>query len=324
MVQNTSENPSRGKGRCGISQLRSILIERLEVLLQERGGVGEISLLQLPEKVADDTLKVLITNQEGRPVAVILWSSSVEPQHVATNIQRAREAKAALGNKWGSSVLEPILAGEIDGRSFGVFPYCEPLANRWLPWLLQRIRLWPGIRDWLRAAIYKTVTETSDIERTTDFLHPLHFLADNEHLSHSVRRSAARAADRLSQGQWVPRYILAHNDLWKANILLRNNHPYSWRIHPGAFVIIDWAGAQLRGHAIYDLIRLALSLRLPRRILFDELGVHCKLLQCDHSDAHSYLLASLGYLGLHLNHFPESRYHACVEECCSMVTRFGV
>ena len=103
-------------------------------------------------------------------------------------------------------------------------------------------------------------------------------------------------------------------DLWQDNVLLDTTST-SIRALTSEFVIIDWAGANLKGYGIYDLLRLARSMGLTRHALARELHVHARILGCQLTDSMGHLLASLGYLGMHLEHFPSERYVLLVRRC---------
>ena len=90
----------------------------------------------------------------------------------------------------------------------------------------------------------------------------------------------------------------------------------------GVLAVIDWGASMLKGHAIYDLMRLGQSLRLSRRRARAELHRHCQMLGTNVAGAKAYLLAALGHLGMHLDQFPVGNYVACAEMCCGML--FGM
>lgn len=298
------------------------LRDQLADALAEHGGLGEISSLCAPKPVADDSLKLMIRDAAGNPVAVMLCSSPLQPELVERSMGRARDAGRLLGVGLSRVILNPFLAGHLDGCSYGVFPYREPLSGGRSRWVVQRLKLWPGIRSWLRGVIRTTARGVTEKEWAGDFLAPLEHLAANRLVNDRIRREASGAAGRLSSGQWRPRYVLAHNDLWKDNILLAPGRCRSGFYSPGDFILIDWPGSTLKGHAIYDLIRVARSFGLPRWLLRREVRAHCHLLGCAVEDARSYLLASVGHLGMHLQYFPVNRYLQCVSSCCE--TLFGL
>ena len=80
-------------------------------------------------------------------------------------------------------------------------------------------------------------------------------------------------------------------------------------------MVIDWPGAQARGHALFDLVRLAQSMSLSPAGLRAEVDRHCALLGCDRVDAMSYLLAGVGHMAASLEHFPMETFLHMVREC---------
>ena len=293
--------------------------ERAEAVLEMRGQLGGVSRLCPPKEVVDDTLKLLITAKDGRRAAVIRWSSEVAPHGVAEETELARKAKELLGARLGAVVLDPLLTGEVGGRSFTMLPYCEPLKESRVRWLVQRLLLAPRILEWLRLATECTAREATEDQIESDFRLPLEFMMQNEQLGARIREEARRAVRLLDDGHWRPKYVLAHNDLWKGNILIRRG---SGRDSPGEFrgvVVIDWGSAVLRGHAMYDLIRLAQSMRVRRGRIATEVRHHCRILGATSECAKAYLLAALGHIGMHLGHFPVERYNFCAQICCQVL-----
>jgi hypothetical protein len=69
------------------------------------------------------------------------------------------------------------------------------------------------------------------------------------------------------------------------------------------------------GHAIYDLVRLAISLGLSTRRLSEQVRLHGVALGCTPAQSTHQLLAALGHPGLHLGDGPEERFVAVVEQC---------
>lgn len=274
-------------------------------------AVSSIEVLCVAKSVADDPSKWLLRDNNGEPAAVVKCASQAAPDLVAREAAIARQVKASLGSTIGSPVVEILASGSIDGLSYMVMPYHRPLSRSRLVWQLQRWQLSGALFAWLRAAVHASVATPSEDQVASDFHLPLRCLADDADFGDGVRSAARQALARLESGEWVPRYSLYHNDLWRDNILLRTRSGAEGGRYP--FVIIDWAGARLRGHAIYDLVRLAGSMRLSAQALRGEVTAHCQSLGCDASVATSYLLAGLGYLGMHLEAFPKPRYLASAE-----------
>ena len=71
----------------------------------------------------------------------------------------------------------------------------------------------------------------------------------------------------------------------------------------------------MEGYALYDLVRLAQSMRTGRRFLRTELERHCRVLQCEPADAQSYLITALGHIAMHLEYLPMERYLRLAKSC---------
>jgi hypothetical protein len=160
------------------------------------------------------------------------------------------------------------------------------------------------------------------IQTNGDFATALRHIAAHQRLGPAIRNGAAQATERLDCGQWTPMHALAHNDLWKGNILLDPKSPWRGAAF-GRFAIIDWLGASVAGYPIYDLIRLAQSFKVSQRTLDREVRLHCSILGCELVDAGGYLAAALGNLGLHLEEFPEDRYVELADACWSTLSLVG-
>jgi hypothetical protein len=292
---------------------------QLKDVMNSQGGLGTITYLNISKPVADDTIKLQIRDHKGRIFAVVLCSSPVSPGLVARGIDKAAQVRDALNSELGQVILRPLMRGEFNSLTYVVLPYCKPISKFKLRRFLQRGYLRPRVLKWLRQVTTETMTEPSPDELQSNFLIPLKQIVANQRMSGQIHAAAAMAIKRLSTSQWHPRYVLAHNDFWEDNLLMSPNQ----QDNDFGFVIIDWPGANIRGHAICDLLRMAMSLKLTPRHLLDELQQHCRILDCSIVDATGYLLASLGFIGMHLEHFPMERYVALTENCYHSLQSLG-
>lgn len=269
-------------------------------------------LIPLKEGVADDPAKLLLWGEGGEAIAVLIWSPPAAPNIVERGAVRASAAAMRLGRDLNAVVIEPLQCGELDGRSYVILPLERPLnSNRWI-WRAQRYWLAPRILSWLQHAVVQTQREIPDAEIRDKVGLPLETVIADPLLSASLRARAERALSRLHDERWSPRSALCHNDLWSGNVLLPRSAESRRRAGFG-FYLIDWAGAEIDGFPIWDLLRVATSFSVPRFWLRRQLIRHCALLGCDESDAGSYLAAAVGQLALHRGCMPDSVYSEASE-----------
>lgn len=269
-------------------------------VLSERGGLGAIEPMALPRRVADHADKALLRDAAGRPLAVLVVSPALRPDAAAQAAARARAAIDVLGPGYADAVLAPWHEGELDGRSYTVTAFRQPLSGRrWLnKW--QRWRLAPAAWGWLLGATRRTLAEPDAAEREREFARPLARIATLASLPPAVRRAGDEALQALERGRWSPKLVFAHYDLWSGNLLLAPHAP--------GFAVIDWGTARARGHAVYDLVRLAPYLGHSRRERRAQLLAHCEVLGCSAAQARHHLAAALGHLAGQLDHWPLPRF----------------
>ena len=278
-----------------------------------RPPLGRIELIPPSNPWADDPAKFRVFDATGAVVAVALLSNPNGPQLIAQAMARARAARNALGETLGRVVIEPLAEGELAGRSYAILPYCRPLSDSRAVWAAQRALLRGPVLRWLRGVARQTQTGVGTDGYLKSFRDPLTQLAGLSELPEHLREQAKVALTRLENGEWQPRHVLVHNDLWKGNLLIEvGAGPLDWRER---FVVIDWPGSLQRGYPMVDLIRIARSLRLSARALQAELDAHCQILGCVRADARSNLLAGLGKLGMDLDQFPLEDYVDLVKGC---------
>ena len=290
-----------------LDQLRALLDERREALEALEIQLGSVALLQPAKDVADDPVKVEVRDPAGRPRAVLVCANPRAPDLVLRGVERAHAARNLLGEELGGVVIEPLLSGRFQELSWVLLPRQRPLSGSVWGWRVQRVPVAYRVLRWLRHALRATRQEVSPEESHRRYRIPLEALVGDKRFSAPLRRGAEQAVARLSAGTWVPRSVLAHNDLWKGNILLPGSQSSVDRSRHG-FVLIDWAASDTRGFPIYDLLRVGLSLSLPKAAIRWALLSHCRVLESDPHDASSYLLASLADLDQNRGCFPEDRY----------------
>jgi hypothetical protein len=292
-----------------VSQLRPTL----EALLATRRGLGRIEPMGLARKSADTSDKYLVRDSLGQPAAVLSLSPAERPHATDVAAGSTRMAQAALGPRLGRVVLMPWHSGKIDGIGFSVAPYHRPVSAFAPQRALERRRLLRLARRWLQETLRHSVRGADANEVQSQFSAPLAALANLQGLRSEIRRRAAAELHALDAGHWQPRLALAHYDLWQDNFL--------WA--PGdnefGFVVIDWGGARARGHAIYDLLRLALSSPADIGATLSELRAHCRILECPPDHAAGHALAALGHLAMNLGDWPVERLAMTAGLCIDLV-----
>jgi hypothetical protein len=299
-------------------ELAEALRDPLSTALGAR-GLGRVELLMPAKDVADDPSKLLVRDAAGRRAAVLAVSPSIAPDLVARSQRGARAAREALGEALGAAVLLPLAEGQLEGRSWALLPWCRPVAEHGLAGWLARRRLAPALLAWLRAAAEATLARPRDDELEAGFAAPLRAALAFPELGEAPRAAAARGLERLQRGDWRPRFVLGHNDLWLGNVLMRGGGPFPALLRPDRFVLIDWPASRVRGHALFDLVRMASSFGVGPHRLHAEVAGHCRLLSCALEDAGSYLAAAIGHVGQHLEHMPPELFRQMASSCFAVL-----
>ena len=309
------EQNKRMTGRHTAEQITKALSGEIAEVVGVRSGDLSLSLLSLSE-AADGTTVVAVADAQGQMRAVVLCSPNNSPDMVERAMVMAEKAKSLLGPQLGARVLDPLLRGRLDGSSYAVLPYCSPLSNSAVLSRVQNFTLRPTIFDWLFQSAKMTRSASPSAPIAARFEERLLHLASMQALSTDLRGAARMAVERIHSGQWKPHHVLMHGDCWRGNVLIKPSASFKERT-PWAerFVLIDWPGAEIDGYAIFDVVRMAQSMRIAFKQLREELRRHCEALECDRTDATSYLLAALGNLGMSLECFPMEQFARMAESC---------
>lgn len=292
-----------------LESLKEDVIHREE--LSHLNAVNENShflsgTIRKEDEPADASYKSIINNGQGQPVAFLICSNPVNTGLVSRNVEKARQAAKVLGKRSSAMIQMPILEGAYNQLSWAVFSIKRPLSDNKWQWRWQKVMLTQHLANWLTDVIHDSMKkiEAEDIEDAV--VSPLQDLAEDVQFPTDIRKTSEKVIKRLVSGVFNPKSILAHNDLWKGNVMLPSHSDR--RESNQRFYIIDWAGSSTKGFAFFDLVKLAESLKFPAFFFRRIIVKHCNILECDIEDAMSYLLAAIACLGRNLEYFPRHRY----------------
>lgn len=303
-------------GASAISLPRGI-VETARQILDSRGGLGRIDALPLPRLVADSADKFIAFSTRGDPLAIIVIAPKTHPHAVQEAAERASLARQRLGPQLGAPVLAPLYVGETEGTGFSITEYCQPfeegrLRGRWNRW-----RIANSVFEWLRASTAQTVQPIDAAQTNALYAEPLARMAQHPAIRPEDRAAAQTALEALKGGHWVPQAALCHYDFWMGNLLRAPASSPS----PRRFVVIDWAGANVLGHGIYDLVRMSISLDTSPARALRELTAHCRVLGCEPTQARHYLLSALGHLAGALGEWPVERFARTTAACIRCIDK---
>lgn len=307
--------------------------ERLAPIEQDLAAIASLAfatdlldLRVLPRGplLPDARTTYLLCEGGGQPRAVAQLACDTAPGAVAIAVARAEAVRAVLDPTAAAPVLRPVASGAIDGTSYAIWPWCRPLA-RTTGSYLERRRLAGPLFAWVESVARSSARPATADEVESRFAAPLCRMTSNAALRTSVRVAARSALAALDRGAWKPVLVAMHGDLHTGNVLLDTRGETGPIDGPLAerFALIDWGGARPDGHAVYDWIRLAHSLRAETSQLPARLQAYCRALQAAPSSAPWYLAAAFAELGDQLEHFPVDRYAALAELCFSMLAAAG-
>jgi len=272
-------------------------------LLAERGGFSRLRHLQLARKVADHCEKYIGHDLAGRPAAFVVVSPRAHPQAVRDASERAHAARAQLRGAAAAAVLVPWQVGEADGLSYSVTEYAHPLGGHDLLSRWRRRSLGRRSIAWLHDVSALTIDDIPESELQARVVAPLGRLVADAELPAAVRAAGRAALAALEGGRWRARRQLAHNDFWWNN-LVRSARPSA----SGWPYVIDWGGATVHGTPVFDLLRMAHSLRLSPRAFARELRRNAQAIGGVPAQAPHHLLVAIAELGDRLGQWPKAQY----------------
>ena len=310
-----SERPSSDGRTPPPNAERRAIEQRVQAWGAANGSELRLTMIDDGKDIVDATLKGLVQSRQDQPVGFVLCSQPAAPDLVERGVRNAEAIRSMLGEKLGQAIVQPSDRGKIDGLSYVLLPWYQPLSSSRLRRVWQKFRLRRPVLDWLYEATATAAgRDVQPVGAIESFESVLMHLGRQSFLTSEQKTIVDRALRRIDRELWRPRYVFDHNDLWDGNILLTGSRSR----RPGSrfpFVLIDWAGANPIGYGVYDLVRLARALGLSSRTLRTELIRHASALQCNPTDLYGHFLAACGRLHLHLENFPEERFVGMLDQC---------
>lgn len=308
-------------GHMTVDELIGLLGDELAEYETQMGHHLVVSRLGRLKEVADATTKFLLSNPQGQAKAVVICSHAVAPDLVMRGVEAAKAIRELVGTQLGEAIIQPLGSGYVAGRSYVVLPWYRDFSS-WKPRrVVQRFGITAPLLRWLQQATAAAAASSGHSEEIArSFSTAIEHLSKQPFCTRELSLAVRASMDRLDSGKWSPRNSFDHNDLWLGNVLLRPPRLGENKTRYG-FVVIDWAGANSSGYGIYDLLRLARSLKISDSTLRRQLMAHSKALQCSPEDTRGHLLACMGRLHQHMEWFPEDRYLSTFDACLRRLDR---
>ena len=287
----------------GMTDDTAAALDVLGRAIYPEGGraINEVDVIRSESSVADGAAIFLLDRAFVLFVAPHEHPEAAEMQRTAmVRIQQSLpQAQCRM--------LLPITAsGYLAERSFIVLPRCNPLASGRIGRLFEKRRVADEILPWLRELAVWNVRETSDPQR---FIESMQALIRMEDLPGDLLDTAQRIEQGLRATRIRPWHIPMHGDLWRNNIMRRED---------GSLAVIDWAGSEVDGYGIYDLVRFKQSLNISRASYCHELRWYTEALGGE-DGVITHLLGALGHYGDRLGEFPRERFVTLASECYALL-----
>jgi hypothetical protein len=263
--------------------------------------------------LVDATSKFVVRDGAGNPELVLLCSAAGGPEIVARGAERARATADALGDDLGRAVLLPVAEGDVNGRTFAIFPYCTPLTGSGPRWWIQRSIVRPRVVQWLLDSSRRTAIPVADDQLERCVHEPLNEMVADDGHSSALRALADEALRATHARTWQPRHVFMHDDLWVGNVLIDQRSAGGRTF--GRFVVIDWAGSRVRGYPLYDFLRLSISFGLAGGPFFRALDQYCTTLGYTRTEGCYAFANAAAELGQRLEHWPRSTYLSTIHHC---------
>jgi hypothetical protein len=206
-----------------------------------------------------------------------------------------------------SRTLLPIVGnGYFGERSFLVLPRCIPLSSGRVGRFLDKTRVAADLLPWLRDLASWKAHEPADPQR---FIAAFNALIRMEDLPNDLRDTARRIERSVSDRAIRLWHVPMHGDLWRNNVMRRDD---------GSLAVIDWAGSEVDGYGIYDLVRFKQSFNIPDARYRSELRWYAELMGGEDAVT-AHLLGALGHYADRLGEFPRERFVTLATDCYALL-----
>ena len=263
--------------------------------------IAHVEVIRTESSVADGAAIFLIDRQFVLFVAPFAHPDAADVQRTA--MLRIAESLPASLNR----MLLPIIGnGHFGERSFLVLPRCTPLSTGVLGRFLERTRVAGDILPWLRDLAIWRAREPDDPRH---FIASLNALIRMDDLPGTLRETAQRIERQLRDGTIRPWHVPMHGDLWRNNVMRRDD---------GSLAVIDWAGSEVDGYGIYDLVRFKQSFNIADARYRSELHWYAELMGGEEVVT-AHLFGALGHYANRLGEFPRERFVTLATVCYALL-----
>ena len=257
--------------------------------------------------VSDATLKILVyTSGNKQPKAFVLVSPVTKPNAIKSGHMKLCGLANNVGTRLAQNLLMPLELGECDGLSYSISAYHRPLHSAFLFRQMDNWRVSASLVNWVIDVAKATKVNACVAEIETQFTQPLMALSRANGVRQAYKNVIGEAIEAINNGAWQPYFVSAHNDLWRGNVLNSN---------ATKFVLIDCDGVTLKGHAFYDLVRVAGSFNLSKAKFQVDLQRYCDVMQCSKQQAKYYLISAFAFLYANLGDWQYERFLILLNDC---------
>jgi len=252
---------------------------------------------------------------------ILKMSNQEFPDVVDKEVRKSAAARGLLSEELAMVIPTPIVAGRFMERSYAIWPRYRPISSHRLRRAVQKRSLNGNLFAWLRGVAEVSINRNL-ISANARCRMALEHVRENHKQSERIRSKAERALRRYETGDWRPVSVLQHGDFWLGNVLLPRSPRGSLGNRFGFFAI-DWGGSLVDGAPGFDLLRLCLSAGIPLRRGRKEFLKYMQSIQLDAEAMIFEVLVALGFIGTHLDQFPEENYLAMCNSCIDYLGAIG-